>query len=613
MRRRLLATSLAALAAVGILAAQRAPAQAADPVAPVEAPQSFEQPITARPGDAPPVVTTDKTCKPADGSKRIAMCLSTGGDAPAAARAFTSADPEPYPSTVPVHTKMPWCDTRITTGYNRYEACLKYQMLLVEVFALPSMQLVGTAEFAFEQRIRTHQLDSGIVVTARFVPVRVDASIERVTLNYTANCVGACTKERPLQWGSMSWTAGDLHVAEVSNGWYWSRTGQDGAQDTLDLTQSISSTSPRGLGVSTAANYADSETTVRCDRQYANTEGCVLYKQRPTFTVDKAAHPAAYYFIGWTQDKMGGMGRPRGADGKEHPMHREADKTAAEANRRKICPSGWVKNEDTIAATLAADPGDQAECDEFPFAASKESGTDIFGNKTPDGDGCDQFYAYAAIRFPGKWSFGLDWRMGYPQPRPTGKYAPCGRASMPGNQNGGVGNDLKTFHGRQRVLDNDPYFVDSGGFPFRLPSAALQSGELRAEQPGTGYSMCLSPLDGPVSPGIGMNLWGCAGQATQQWDVRRVTSGVYEIKNRAEGLCLTAGADGSAMGLAACAGTADQLWATTFNHMSRYSYSQFEVRNTSTGKCLGTSDGAVGIGARVVQRDCADTPDQNWF
>ncbi|GLZ78103.1 hypothetical protein Afil01_29100 [Actinorhabdospora filicis] len=628
-RPRLLAAAMSVVAAVGLMVFQAAPAEAAPTVV---TPTTVAQAPTGRAeGVAPPKVTT-KDCTPTDATGEYAVCFDGGLPAVDGASVVEATEapaevPEVVPAAAPVvatpvpnpvHLNMPWCDGRIFSGYSRYESCLKYSTpFRAIVVRIPSGQQVGTASWAFEQRIRTYRLDGYVTQSLRVVPVQIDSSVGEITLNFAPKCTGACTAAVPQQWGSFTWTSGDFHPAEMIQSWNWTGRNVDGARDLLNLTQKMSFVSSIAGTVSTEADYDDAMTQVRCDRQYSRTEGCVFHKYTPTFTVDANAYPAGAYFIDAAQMAMGGQGTRSGRDGLPHPLHREADESTQDANRRKICQNasaGFRTSEDTLAATLAQDPTDKVECDEYPFAGTEESGTGINGKKAATGLECDQFHAYAAVRFPGKWSLGLDWdSYADPWPRPgPGPEAPCGRASMPKSQNGGVGRALPVFYGEQRILDGDPFFVDASGNRGAKPGLALPGPELRIHAPGS--LQCLGIAQGGTAPGDRASTWACNKNADQQWNPVRVSSGVYEFRNRTTALCLTGGADGVAVTQEACTGAPGQRWQTTANRFATWGpYTAFEVKNTASGKCLGTEFGVMEAGARVLQRDCADTSDQNWF
>jgi hypothetical protein len=102
-----------------------------------------------------------------------------------------------------------------------------------------------------------------------------------------------------------------------------------------------------------------------------------------------------------------------------------------------ICPTSYTPHPETL----------DGSCDEYAFAASRESG----GQVVDSGDECAQFVAFGTEE---DWGVTLDPR--YPAPTWSEE---CGRASIPGPQNSGVGGDLGRFTTSFRILDSDPYYV----------------------------------------------------------------------------------------------------------------------------------------------------------
>jgi hypothetical protein len=117
------------------------------------------------------------------------------------------------------------------------------------------------------------------------------------------------------------------------------------------------------------------------------------------------------------------------------PLHREANDGKAAANRAAICDSTWVPD-----PTVATD-----SCDEYAFAATKESG----GNVGLRGSDCAD--VKIAKDASGKWV-------------PTAyKYTGterCVRAHVPTSENTAVGGELGRFTVANRLLDNDAYTVN---------------------------------------------------------------------------------------------------------------------------------------------------------
>jgi len=187
---------------------------------------------------------------------------------------------------------------------------------------------------------------------------------------------------------------------------------------------------------------------IRCDSIIGtNSTGCVFKKHIPTFVLNDKRYPAAaaYYWV--LREKL--ASHP-GSKKHNTPMHRLLDPVQSGKNRDKVCnKSGdfrWTAHDDATGDTQGI------QCDEYPFAATKESG----GMTLPNGGPCVQLYAQQQT--DGTWRLFDDDRYD----PPTWKEI-CGRAAMPGKQNGdaGRGPGLSGFYTKARVLDDEAFFIES--------------------------------------------------------------------------------------------------------------------------------------------------------
>ncbi|WP_406121314.1 hypothetical protein [Streptomyces sp. NBC_00989] len=137
-----------------------------------------------------------------------------------------------------------------------------------------------------------------------------------------------------------------------------------------------------------------------------------------------------------------------GSEEYKTPLHRERDQTVREANRRKVCPNSFTPNTKATPEATTNSP-DGRQCDEFPFAATKESG----GQSITNGDECVQLYAKKSDS-DGKWRLYPD--DGYPPP--TWREV-CGRASMSAAQNEAAGRGLSSFYTLARMADDDAFYI----------------------------------------------------------------------------------------------------------------------------------------------------------
>ncbi|MET9445386.1 hypothetical protein [Streptomyces sp. NPDC006610] len=199
------------------------------------------------------------------------------------------------------------------------------------------------------------------------------------------------------------------------------------------------STSWGGHGEQSAGDY-----TVRCDAEVSAYAGCVVPAFTPTFVVDPK-YKEARMFIGMVQSSMA---THPGWEGHGQPLHREADEAEARKNRDVICDSTFVPHSSTPPPV---------QCDEYPFAKSKESGRQL---GVTSGAQCQQ-YMVTSQTIEGKVYLNLIWP-GLKQGQMPPPNAKCARASMPKVQNEGVGGDLGRKTTEWRLLGGDAYWVDAG-------------------------------------------------------------------------------------------------------------------------------------------------------
>ncbi|MGW0699521.1 hypothetical protein ACWD0A_09340 [Streptomyces sp. NPDC002867] len=145
---------------------------------------------------------------------------------------------------------------------------------------------------------------------------------------------------------------------------------------------------------------------------------------------------------------------PDGSKAHNSPLHREFDPAKRDANRAVVCPdSGQYA---LVLHPLATGDKKATQCDEYAFAASKESG----GSQAGVTNGSQCLQAYAREDADGKWRLCDDLRA--PNTAPTYKEK-CARATMAGARNERAGSRLSGFYTKNRMLDNDAYFIDVPG------------------------------------------------------------------------------------------------------------------------------------------------------
>lgn len=188
----------------------------------------------------------------------------------------------------------------------------------------------------------------------------------------------------------------------------------------------------------------DSAYSYRCDNDLpgiTGQPGCVFPSFIPTFAVSRATYGAAAALIQWAQlheSAHWGL-RPLG-----EPLMRLANATQRRANRRVICNRGWTPFRKGWKHGRVR-VGDS--CDEFPFAATYESGA---MNGVTSGTQCAQL---EADRTGSKGSPAQIWGDVKPIGTPTG-HEKCVRGHIPLTLNVDLGRDAYlAFIKSQRLLD----------------------------------------------------------------------------------------------------------------------------------------------------------------
>lgn len=186
----------------------------------------------------------------------------------------------------------------------------------------------------------------------------------------------------------------------------------------------------------------------RCDNDLSNTNtGCVFPGFTPTLSLSTAQFGAAAAMVAFAQEKMS---HHWGRKGEGDELTRQADDSTITSNRAAICKDGTFKN----LGTKIGGPGDKDSCDEFPFAATNQSGA-----SSGSGADCTQVQAVRTAR---TGSEAAQWN-DIKALSPVRLDAPCVRGHIPGNLNSGVGGAYGRFIQTQRLVDDDKFWVEVDG------------------------------------------------------------------------------------------------------------------------------------------------------
>ncbi|WNI22745.1 hypothetical protein [Streptomyces sp. ITFR-16] len=348
-----------------------------------------------------------------------------------------------------------WCDDPDVSGYTitRREGCHKLAVLINWVV---DGKPFGTAVFLVRQEMLLENKGSWrekLFVSA----LSVDATLGPVTLEYWDS---TCSPNCDTAFGT--WTAPnvwepviDTHVTSAQRTFTW-KTPTSGTSEEFDrgVFLGFGAAAPEAAG---AVKTKDPSWVfweqVRCDNGVVikNSTGCVFAKHIPVWQTNTKRYPAAAAYYWLLREEL--ASHP-GSQARKSPMHRLTDTAAQAHNRDTVCnktgEGKWTIHDDATGDTQGR------QCDEFPFAATRESG----GQWLPvtNGGVCAQLYAKQQ---PDKtWRLLDDDR--YDPPTWT---EPCGRATMPGKQNGdaGRGPGLSGFYTKARLADGDPFYMEVPG------------------------------------------------------------------------------------------------------------------------------------------------------
>ncbi|MFD3940657.1 hypothetical protein ACFWSF_39760 [Streptomyces sp. NPDC058611] len=308
---------------------------------------------------------------------------------------------------------------------------------------------LGTMDVTAAQEINTvatsrHFLEEFYFRVDRMSPGVAGAGVT-VAANTTCNYLSGCSDNGQDPWvGAMplppvgTWVEGTVERS-------WTGANRD---DSIFMLWSLTFT--KANGKSSTVEWGGIDYEVRCDDQISSWAGCVIRSFRPTLVIDGTQLPAARDYIARVQATL--SSHP-GWAGKGEPLHREADSEIQRQNRLKVCDNTWIK-EDRFGGKVTPH-ADSIECDEWPFAATKESGGQ---QGIQSGTECQQWTI---------WSGGVG--VGWPAKNyavhaygARSGTAQCARASMPRSDNGGAGTALSNFYQNQRVLGGEAFWVDAG-------------------------------------------------------------------------------------------------------------------------------------------------------
>ncbi|MEU7664480.1 golvesin C-terminal-like domain-containing protein [Streptomyces lincolnensis] len=371
------------------------------------------------------------TCRETAGSDDTEVCIGNTPKAAKTARAAAAVTPEENAScSIAARSK----------SFTRFEACMTSE---VTVGIIKNGVPQGNAYLAYRHEIDLAVNSKTITQRVSLKPTRYDPTVTQFlfSLNIQGFCLPSCTIADQTWSGSPQWTTyTDFHEAtttikfdwdgdagHVTNHLNWILSGKIDGKDTSGV------------------DYDEPELKVRCDNEFAGKRaGCVFSEFTPSYPVNRKQFPAAATLYWVLQQKLANH-----PGSKEHnsPLHRLADTKLQEDNRNIMCKSAaakFDKHPDTP----------DASCDEYAFAASRESGGLQPGVES--GADCAQFFA---TKESTGWKLYVDDRYDLPTYNEV-----CGRGNIPNDQNTAAGGGLGRWTPKARVLDGDAYYVYLEGY-----------------------------------------------------------------------------------------------------------------------------------------------------
>ncbi|CAM5321421.1 hypothetical protein STANM337S_00787 [Streptomyces tanashiensis] len=388
-------------------------------------------------------------CKPVKGKPGTELCIVPRAWEPPARSSARPSDELRAGAAATASAATPFCSSNSAARFfTRTKGCMQTRF---DVQQIVNGTLFASWTFTYQHEIDLLINSTTFTQRISLTPSRTDLKMVAVSIDIDPKCSPNCTTG-PISWSSPSlWaTATDLHTATATVDQTWTGTG---GNDRLKLDWTLSG---RIEGKQTSTlSYSSNEMSVRCDREAKSSPkpGCVFPDYTPTYLVNSEENPSAAAFYWILMQKL-----PSHPGSRAHnaPLNYLASTARQDANRKVICPTSgpdrWVGN------PVSNPPGTKSSCDEYPFAATYQSGG-MPPQAVNNGKECLQLYASPLAG--GGWTLLED--TNYSRVNTWNEI--CGRASVPNDENSGAANRIGLrFVPANRMLDKDKFFVSTPGF-----------------------------------------------------------------------------------------------------------------------------------------------------
>jgi hypothetical protein len=321
--------------------------------------------------------------------------------------------------------------------YNRTQLC--WAEGITEFIYNKQGDLVGTDDIGMVQTMQLNIKSTSFIETDTVVGVDPSGEVPAdLTMSLAATCGSGCKiannfpKNSPVEVG-------------VKGTLVYSESVASGAVNQTDTFYTLDFAAPNFVPLQPP--QWNTPLIYRCDNIIKNQRaGCVFPAYTSTLKYSRTTSGASAAMIQWAQQHLSGHW---GRQGTGQPLTRLADTTKASTNRTTICKKAWVSK----GTKIGGDFGDTDSCDEFPFAATYQSGA-LHGVKS--GKQCAQVTAVETGK-KGQTE-AQRWNSVKPLGTVTGKEA-CIRGHIPNKLNGVTGGAYGNFINQQRLLDRDSFWV----------------------------------------------------------------------------------------------------------------------------------------------------------
>jgi hypothetical protein len=348
---------------------------------------------------------------------------------------------------------------------DRFTSCADSLVVLTDYFCDSSGNCTPTGDFSFEDQQwesfsgSAPTWDHGMITLAYSGHGDLTGGASGVLNSACWDATGACNA---VSLGSLDPQA--VQMAQYSTYYFeWSESDDGasatqagqlnplGADDVLGVYWSLADGAATSFDVGIMSG--------RCDSIATSTDGCVDDAYTPILQLSLSQYGASAAMIDWAQQNLSGHW---GLQGVGQPMHYLSDTIVSGNNREVICPKTTFPRDPSITSALAP-YGDTDSCDEFPFAASFESGamSEGWGGVSKPyvttGDDCAQVTAVQTGT--SGTNEAADWSIIQVNGSPSGT-EPCVRGHIPALLNSGVGGKYgSTLVQQSRMINGDQYWV----------------------------------------------------------------------------------------------------------------------------------------------------------